>query len=42
MHLDAGSTKGANNDGKRFVYLKFSVYMIFTYYYNSISQEELF
>lgn len=37
MYLDVGFIKGVNNDGKRFVYLKFLVYMIFIYYYNFIS-----
>lgn len=41
MQLGARSTRGADNDGKRLIYLEFSVYMIFTYYYNPIRQEEL-
>lgn len=41
MQLGARSTRGADNDGKRLIYFEFSVYMILTYYYNPIRQEEL-
>lgn len=41
MQLDARSTRGADNDGKRLIYLEFSGYMILTYYYNPVRQEEL-
>lgn len=41
MQLEARSTRGADNDSKRLIYLEFSVYMILTYYYNPVKQEEL-
>lgn len=41
MQLGARSTRGADNNGRILIYLEFSVYIIFTYYYNPIRQEEL-